>query len=64
MVGPRPRVLLTLPLDTALSENGRVAAGERHGMCESAFKTAGERLGMCESAFKTAGERYGMCESA
>jgi hypothetical protein len=22
---------------TALSENGRVVAGERHGMCESAF---------------------------
>jgi hypothetical protein len=30
--------------------SGRVAAGERHGMCESAFKTAGERHGMCESA--------------
>jgi hypothetical protein len=24
--------------DTALSENGRVEAGERHGMCESALK--------------------------
>jgi hypothetical protein len=26
-------------------------AGERHGVCESAFNTAGERHGMCESAF-------------
>jgi hypothetical protein len=26
-------------------------AGERHGICESAFNTAGERHGMCESAF-------------
>jgi hypothetical protein len=26
----------------------RVAAGERHGMCELAFNTAGERHGMCE----------------
>jgi hypothetical protein len=27
-------------------------AGERHGMCESVFKTAGEQHGMCESYFK------------
>jgi hypothetical protein len=26
-----------LTKDTALSENDRVVAGERHGMCESAF---------------------------
>jgi hypothetical protein len=44
--------------------SGRVAAWERHGMCESAFNMAGERYGMCESAFNMAGERYGMCESA
>jgi hypothetical protein len=25
--------------------SGRVVAGERHGMCESVFKTAGERHG-------------------
>jgi hypothetical protein len=31
--------------------SGRVMAWERHGMCESVFKTAGERHGMCESAF-------------
>jgi hypothetical protein len=31
--------------------SGRVAAGERHGMCELAFNVAGERHGMCESAF-------------
>src|SRR5215468_7520839 len=30
---------------------GRGTAWERHGMCESVFKTAGERHGMCESAF-------------
>jgi hypothetical protein len=30
---------------TALSEIGRVVAGERHGMCESAFNTAGEQQG-------------------
>jgi hypothetical protein len=29
----------------------RVAAGDRHVMCESGFNTAGERHGMCESAF-------------
>jgi hypothetical protein len=28
----------TFTKDTALSENGRFVAGERHGMCESAFK--------------------------
>jgi hypothetical protein len=27
----------------------KVAADERHGMCESAFNTAWERHGMCES---------------
>jgi hypothetical protein len=37
--------------DTALSENGRVVARERHGICESAFNMAGARHGMCESAF-------------
>jgi hypothetical protein len=37
--------------DTALSGNGRVVAGERHGMRESAFNTAWEQHGMCESAF-------------
>jgi hypothetical protein len=31
--------------------SGRVVAGERHGMYESAFNTAGERHGMCESAY-------------
>jgi hypothetical protein len=31
--------------------SGRVAAWERHGMCELAFNVAGERHGMCESAF-------------
>jgi hypothetical protein len=30
----------------------RVMAGERHGVCESAFNTAGELHGMCESAFR------------
>jgi hypothetical protein len=30
--------------------SGRVAAWERHGMCELAFNTAGEQHGMCESA--------------
>jgi hypothetical protein len=30
---------------------GRGTAWERHGICDSAFKTAGERHGMCESAF-------------
>jgi hypothetical protein len=44
--------------------SGRVAAGERHGMCESAFITAWERHGMCESAFITAWERHGMSEAA
>jgi hypothetical protein len=44
--------------------SGRVAAGGRQGMCESAFNTAGERHGMCESAFNTAGDGHGMCESA
>jgi hypothetical protein len=29
----------------ALSENGRVVAGSRHGMYESVFKTAGEQQG-------------------
>jgi hypothetical protein len=43
--------------------SGWVVAWERHGMCESGFKTAREH-GMCESVFKTAGERHGMCESA
>jgi hypothetical protein len=38
--------------DTALSENGRVVAGERHGMRESAFNTAEERHGMCEPALR------------
>jgi hypothetical protein len=37
--------------DTPLSENGRIAAGKWHGMCESGFKAAGERHGVCESAF-------------
>jgi hypothetical protein len=32
--------------------SGMVAAGERHGMCESVFNTAGVRQGMCESAFR------------
>jgi hypothetical protein len=40
--------------------SGRVAAKERHGMCESAFNTAGERHGMCESAFNSAWERHGI----
>jgi hypothetical protein len=26
-------------------DSGRVTAGDRHGMCESAFKTTGERHG-------------------
>jgi hypothetical protein len=39
--------------------SGRVVAWERHGMCQSVFKTAGERHGMCESVFQTAGERQG-----
>jgi hypothetical protein len=29
-----------------------VREGERHGMCESVFKTAWERHGMCESALR------------
>jgi hypothetical protein len=37
---------------SALSENGRVVAGERHSMCELAFNAAWERHGMYESAFK------------
>jgi hypothetical protein len=48
---------------SALSENGRVVAGswqdcgkvavgERHGMCELAFNAARERHGMCESAVR------------
>jgi hypothetical protein len=36
--------------DAVASVNGRGTAGERHGMCESVFKTAGERHGMCEPA--------------
>jgi hypothetical protein len=36
--------------DTVLLENNRVTEWERHGMCESSFKTAGEQHGMCESA--------------
>jgi hypothetical protein len=36
-------------------------AGERHGMCESVFKTAGEQQG---NGMGTAWERHGMCESA
>jgi hypothetical protein len=36
--------------DSVASVNGRVMEGERHGMCESVFKTAWERHGMCESA--------------
>jgi hypothetical protein len=44
--------------------SSRLVAGERHGMCESAFNTAWERHGMCESAFNTAWERHGMCESS
>jgi hypothetical protein len=35
----------TFTKDTALSENGRVVAGEQQGMCESVFNTAGERHG-------------------
>jgi hypothetical protein len=35
--------------------NGMGTAWERHGMCESVFKTAGERHGMCESAFNLLG---------
>jgi hypothetical protein len=31
-----------------------LTAWERHGMCESVFKTAGERHGKCESAFMRA----------
>jgi hypothetical protein len=41
--------------------SGRVVAGERHGMRESAFNTAGERQ---ENGRGTAWERHGMCESA
>jgi hypothetical protein len=41
--------------------SGRVMAGERHGMCESVFKTAGEQQG---NGMGTAWERHGMCESA
>jgi hypothetical protein len=51
-----------LPL-SALSENGTVVAGERHGTCELAFTEAGERHGTCELAFNEAGERHGMCKS-
>jgi hypothetical protein len=40
---------------------GRRTAGERHGMCESVFKTAGEQQG---NGMGTAWERHGMCESA
>jgi hypothetical protein len=36
-------------------------AWERHGMCESVFKTAGEQQG---NGMGTAWERHGMCESA
>jgi hypothetical protein len=36
-------------------------AWERHGMCESVFKTAWERQG---NGMGTAWERHGMCESA
>jgi hypothetical protein len=31
--------------DAVASVNGRGTAWERHGMCESAFKTAGEQQG-------------------
>jgi hypothetical protein len=31
---------------------GRVAGGERHGICELAFNAAGERHGICESAIR------------
>jgi hypothetical protein len=58
-------VIRSIPIsDAVASVNGRVVPGERHGMCESVFKTAGEWHGVCESVFKTAGERHGMCESA
>jgi hypothetical protein len=40
------------------SENGRVAAGEQHGMCELAFNAAGERQSMCELAFNAVEERH------
>jgi hypothetical protein len=40
----------TFTKDPALSENGKVMAGERNGMCELAFNAAGEQHGMCESA--------------
>jgi hypothetical protein len=41
--------------------SGRVAAGERHGMCELAFNTAGERHGTCELAFIVMSHESGIC---
>jgi hypothetical protein len=37
-------VIRSIPIsDTVASVNGRVVAGERHGMCESAFRLRGHR---------------------
>jgi hypothetical protein len=38
---------------SALSVNGRVVAGERHGMCESAFKQ--RRILCCQPSQETVG---------
>jgi hypothetical protein len=55
-------VIRSIPiLDAVASVNGSGTAWERHGMCESVFKTAGEQQG---NGMGTAWERHGMCESA
>jgi hypothetical protein len=39
-------VIRSIPISDSLANvNGRVVEGERHGMCESVFKTAGEQHG-------------------
>jgi hypothetical protein len=49
---PSASVLLRAGTTRSWQGRGKVVAWERHGMCESGFKTAGERHGMCDSAFK------------
>jgi hypothetical protein len=55
-------VIRSIPISDAVpSVNGRGTAWDRHGMCESVFKTAGKQQG---NGMGTAWERHGMCESA
>jgi hypothetical protein len=55
-------VIRSIPIsDAVASVKGRRMAWERHGMCESVFKTAGEQQG---NGMETAWKRHGMCESS